>query len=114
LDGVADEFAPRRSDRETVMYRVGAGDSLIAIAKQFAIDIDDPARDNGIDAEDTIREGTLLRLQVKRAILERKQRAAASQGASRGDGEAPLELPKRRNKKKSTPVAQGDDESDNG
>ncbi|MBM4360846.1 MAG: transglycosylase SLT domain-containing protein, partial [Deltaproteobacteria bacterium] len=45
LDGVADEFAPRRSDRETVMYRVGAGDSLIAIAKQFAIDIDDLARD---------------------------------------------------------------------
>jgi membrane-bound lytic murein transglycosylase D len=113
LDGVADEFAPRRSDRETVMYRVGSGDSLIAIAKQFAIDVDDLARDNGIDAEDTIREGTLLRLQVKRAVLERKQRAAASQGAAQDDAGVPLELPKKR-KKKASPTVRLDDESDNG
>ncbi len=99
LDGVAEEFAPRRSDRETVMYRVGQGDSLIAIAKQFAIDIDDLARDNSIDAEDTLREGTLLRLQVKRSILERRQRAAASEHASTEDSDVPLELPKRKKRK---------------
>ncbi|MBM4373995.1 MAG: transglycosylase SLT domain-containing protein [Deltaproteobacteria bacterium] len=110
LDGVADEFRPRRTDRETVMYRVGAGESLIAIAKQFAIDLDDLARDNGIDAEDTLREGTLLRLQVKRSILERKQRAAASQAASPDDGGARLELPKKRRKRAAVTEA----ESDNG
>jgi len=111
FDGVAEEFAPRRSDRETVMYRVGQGDSLIAIAKQFAIDIDDLARDNGIDAEDTLREGTLLRLQVKRSILERRQRASAGQEASGEDSSVPLELPKR--KKKKPRHAEGDD-VDNG
>lgn len=110
LDGVAEEFAPRRSDRETVMYRVGQGDSLIAIAKQFAIDIDDLARDNRIDAEDTLREGTLLRLQVKRSILERRQRAAASQEAAGEDTDIPLELPKRKHKKAPAP----DEEVDNG
>lgn len=109
-DGVADEFRPRRGDRETVMYRVGAGESLIAIAKQFAIDIDDLATDNGIDAEDTLREGTLLRLQVKRSILERKQRAAASQAAAPDDTGPPLELPKKRRKK----AAKVEPEADNG
>jgi membrane-bound lytic murein transglycosylase D len=100
LDGVADEFAPRRSDRETVMYRVGPGESMIGIAKQFAIDIDDLARDNGLDAEDTLREGTLLRLQVKRGLLERRQRAAAKREAEGEDSGVPLELPKKKKKRK--------------
>lgn len=108
LEGVREEFAPRRVDRETVMYRVGAGDSLIAIAKQFAIDIDDLARDNGIDAEDTLREGTLLRMQVKRAVLQRKQRAAASQSAAPDEEAAPVELPKRRSKKPATTASDSD------
>ncbi len=104
LDGVADEFAPRHSDRETVMYRVGPGDTIIGIAKQFAIDVDDLARDNGLDAEDTLREGSLLRLQVKRGILEKKQRAAAKQDAPADDGDVPLELPKKKKKKKHKPA----------
>ncbi len=76
LAGVAEEFAPRRTDRETVMYKVTTGDSLIGIAKQFAVDVDDLARDNGLDAEDRLREGALLRLVVKRAVVEKWQRGA--------------------------------------
>jgi membrane-bound lytic murein transglycosylase D len=64
------EFAPKRADRELVMYRVGPGDTLIGLAKQFAIDVDDLARDNGLDAEDMLREGALLKLSVKHAVLQ--------------------------------------------
>jgi membrane-bound lytic murein transglycosylase D len=112
LDGVAEEFAPRRADRETVMYRVGPGDSMIGIAKQFAIDVDDLARDNGLDAEDTLREGALLRLQVKRGLLERKQRAAAQRDDAGEDSSVPLELPKKKKHKKkkhADPVERDDD-----
>ncbi len=38
--------APReKKGRETVIYRVGEGDTLIGIAKQFAMDVDDVARE---------------------------------------------------------------------
>jgi membrane-bound lytic murein transglycosylase D len=71
VGAVAEEFAPRRSDRETLMYRVSSGDTLIGIAKQFVVDVDDLARDNGLDSEDKLREGALLRLMVKRKVLDR-------------------------------------------
>ncbi|MSP25214.1 MAG: LysM peptidoglycan-binding domain-containing protein [Myxococcales bacterium] len=84
LGAMADEFGPRRSDRETVMYRVSPGDTMIGVAKQFAVDVDDLARDNGLDAEDRLREGALLRLMVKRAVVERWQRSAS--GTADGAG----------------------------
>jgi membrane-bound lytic murein transglycosylase D len=70
VEGLAAEFGPRRGDREVVMYRVGRGDTLIGVAREFAIDIDDLARDNGLDGEARLREGALLRLRVKRSVLE--------------------------------------------
>ncbi len=76
LAGLAEEFGPRRSDREVVMYRVGSGDTLIGVAKQFAIDIDDLARDNGLDSDDKLREGALLKLMVKTAVLRRWKKTA--------------------------------------
>jgi membrane-bound lytic murein transglycosylase D len=69
-DAIAAEFAPRRSDRETVMYRVGSGDSLIGIAKQFAVDVEDLARDNSIEPDGMLREGALLKILVKPEVLE--------------------------------------------
>ena len=76
LGAVAEEFAPRRGDRETVMYRVGPGDTLIGVAKQFAIDIDDLARDNSLDPDDMLREGAILKLLVKRNVLDRWKKKA--------------------------------------
>lgn len=76
LGAVAEEFAPRRAGRETVMYRVGAGDTLIGIAKQFAVDIDDLAQDNDLDPEDKLREGALLKLLVKQDVLRRWKKKA--------------------------------------
>jgi membrane-bound lytic murein transglycosylase D len=71
LEAMAEEFTHKRTDRETVMYRVGSGDTLIGLAKQFAVDIDDLARDNGLDPEDKLREGALLKILVKRRVLDR-------------------------------------------
>jgi membrane-bound lytic murein transglycosylase D len=81
IDGVArdaaddlaadDDPAPReRKGRETVIYRIGEGDTLIGIAKQFAMDVDDVARDNHLRPNEQLREGGLLRLRVKKDILE--------------------------------------------
>jgi membrane-bound lytic murein transglycosylase D len=59
------------------MYRVGPGDTLIGLAKQFAVDIDDLARDNAMDPEDKLREGALMKILVKRNVLDRwKQKAS--------------------------------------
>jgi membrane-bound lytic murein transglycosylase D len=76
MGAVAEEFAPRRAGRETVMYRVGAGDTLIGIARQFAVDIDDLARDNDLEPEDKLREGALLKLLVKKGVLNRWKNSA--------------------------------------
>ncbi len=82
MGAVAEEFAPKRSDREVVMYRVGPGDTLIGVARQFAIDIDDLARDNNLDPEDQLREGALLKLMVKNQVLDRWKQKAGAQDAA--------------------------------
>lgn len=75
LGAVAEEFAPRRSGRETIMYRVGSGDTLIGVARQFAIDPEDLARDNDLEPESKLKEGALLKLLVKPQVLSRWKRA---------------------------------------
>lgn len=64
---------PRRSrtGRATVMYRVGAGDTLVGIAKQFAVDVEDVARENKIDSGDALKTGQLLKLHVHKAAIEK-------------------------------------------
>jgi len=73
-------FRRTRKGRETVMYRVGAGDTLIGIAKQFAVDVEDVARDNKMDAGDSLKAGTLLKLQVAKDAIEK---ATGPEGARR-------------------------------
>jgi membrane-bound lytic murein transglycosylase D len=73
---LAEEFVTRRSGRETVMYRVGSGDTLIGVARQFAIDVDDLASENGLDVDEKLQEGSLLKLSVKPVMLKRWKRAA--------------------------------------
>ena len=89
-----DDIEPRRArkGREVVMYRVGAGDTLIGIAKQFAVDVDDVARDNKIDAGDTLKAGQLLKLHVRKSVLAsagsddaKKDPAASSKGDAKDD-----------------------------
>lgn len=59
-----------RSDRETLIYKVGAGDTLIGIARQFAADVEDVARDNDLSPESKLRAGALLKLRVRRDVLK--------------------------------------------
>ncbi|MEO7332209.1 MAG: transglycosylase SLT domain-containing protein [Minicystis sp.] len=59
-----------RSSRETLMYRVSPGDTLIGIARQFAMDVDDVSRQNKLDDGDALRVGALLRLRVKRDLVD--------------------------------------------
>ena len=70
LDPMAQEFGPERKGREMVMYRVGVGDTLGKVAKQFSVDVEDLARDNGLDADSKLREGSLLKLLVDRSKVE--------------------------------------------
>jgi peptidoglycan lytic transglycosylase D len=87
LAAMAEEFAPQRSDREVVMYRVGPGDTLIGVARQFVIDVEDLARDNALDPEDKLKEGALLKLLVKREVLEQwKKKSGRSEVGDRAEG----------------------------
>jgi membrane-bound lytic murein transglycosylase D len=71
-----DDEAPRRrsrrahASRETLMYRVSPGDTLIGIARQFAMDVDDVSRQNKLDDGDALKVGSLLRLRVKRDLID--------------------------------------------
>jgi membrane-bound lytic murein transglycosylase D len=81
----------KRSGRQTLVYRVGPGDTLIGVARQFAMDVDDVARDNGLDEDAKLKSGTMLRLRVKRGMLASGALAELESGAegkagARGEG----------------------------
>lgn len=80
-DDDADD-APRRGrrtqrGRKTVVLRVGAGDSVASVARQFAVDADDIAHDNNIDVDAKLKEGRLLKVKVRREILDKSSAAEA-------------------------------------
>lgn len=78
-----------RKGRTVVMYRVGEGDTLVGIAKQFAVDVEDVARDNKMDSGDAIKAGQLLKLRVPQSALEKANEKAAGKAAEKkGDGES--------------------------
>lgn len=61
-----DDDEPVAEARESVLYRVGAGDTVSTIAKQFALKPEDVARQNKIKVSDDLKEGGLLRIRVDR------------------------------------------------
>lgn len=63
-----------RTKRETLMYRVGPGDTIAGIAREFAADVEDVARDNGLGVGDRVKEGSLLKLKVRRETLDQGSR----------------------------------------
>ena len=69
-DADVDDDAPARKGRENLVYRVGAGDTMIGVARQFAMDVDDVARQNGLKPGSELREGGLLKLKVKKDLLD--------------------------------------------
>jgi membrane-bound lytic murein transglycosylase D len=78
-----EDEAPRRSHRsskgrETVMYRISPGDTLVGIARQFAMDVDDVSHPNRLDESDPLRVGGLIKLKVRRDLLEKFSGASAS------------------------------------
>ena len=71
-----DDFDPseprrrvKRSGRKTLLYKVGQGDTLLGVARQFAMDVDDVAKDNHIDEDAKLRTGAILKLRVKPSVL---------------------------------------------
>lgn len=59
----------KRGARKTLLYKVGPGDTLLGVARQFAMDVDDVAKDNHIDDDSKLRTGAILKLRVKPSVL---------------------------------------------
>ena len=79
----------RSEGREKVVYRVGPGDTLVDVARQFAADVDDVASANGLRVGDKLREGTLLKLEVRKDLLEgglRKKDSGTAEESPRKPG----------------------------
>ncbi len=101
-----DDIEPRRGrkGREVLMYRVGAGDTLVGIAKQFALDVEDVARDNKIDSDDTLKAGQLLKLSVRKELIEKsgdgasKEPLTTSKDGSKDEEPKPIRKSDRRAK----------------
>lgn len=77
-----------KSGREVVMYRVGPGDTLVGVARQFAADIEDVARENDLEPDAKLKAGSLLKLRVRREMLEQageKAEAREESGGAKGD-----------------------------
>lgn len=59
-----------RRRRETLMYRVGPGDTILGVARQFGVDADDVAHQNKIDDGDKLKVGSLIKLKVRRDLVD--------------------------------------------
>ncbi len=89
-EGPLDEepFKPsrkKRAGRKTLLYKVGPGDTLIGIARQFAMDVDDVARENGLDDDGVLRSGAILKLRVKPDVLDSVGTSAEQEPRARED-----------------------------
>ncbi|WP_231511719.1 transglycosylase SLT domain-containing protein [Chondromyces apiculatus] len=86
------ELVPRRNarnQRPLVMYKVGAGDTLIGVARQFAVDVEDLARENGMEPDSRLREGALLRLRARQDLIEKLGNAVAPEKDSTAGSATP-------------------------
>jgi membrane-bound lytic murein transglycosylase D len=90
LGGRRGEPDRARRGRETVLYRVGPGDTLLGVARQFASDIDDVARDNGLESGAKLREGMLLKLKVRPDVIDEEK------GSRRGSADEPSDPAKKK------------------
>lgn len=100
-----EDLAPRhsRKGREVLMYRVGPGDTLVGIAKQFALDVEDVARDNKIDSDDSLKTGQLLKLRVRNDALDKgdsqkEQPSTTSKDDAKDDEPKPIRRSEHRSK----------------
>ncbi len=59
----------KRTGRKTLLYKVGSGETLLGIARQFAMDVEDVAKDNHIGEDAKLRSGAILKLRVKPSVL---------------------------------------------
>ena len=70
-DGPRRVFGRRtRNKRETLIYRVAPGDSMLGVARQFGLDVEDVARQNRLHDGDKLKTGTLLKLKVRHAVVD--------------------------------------------
>lgn len=65
-----EDYRPARKGRENLVYRIAPGDTLIGIARDFGVDVDDVARDNNLKPKEQLKEGGLLRLNVRKDLLD--------------------------------------------
>ncbi len=52
------------------MYRVGPGDTIVGVAKQFGIDAEDVAHANKLDDGDLLKVGSLIKLKVRHDLVD--------------------------------------------
>lgn len=74
-----------RSGRQTIMYRMGTGDTLIGVARQFATDIEDVARENDLEPDAKLKVGALLKLRVRPDMIDRGTPAPTEEKAREKD-----------------------------
>jgi len=72
--------------RQTVVYRVGPGDTIAGVAQQFGIQADEVAQQNKLDDGDKLKVGRLLKLKVRAGAID--DLAAGEGGAKDKDEKA--------------------------
>ncbi len=74
-DDDGEDDAPRsKKGHDTVLYRAAGGETVAQIAKQFDADPEDVARDNGLSKGEKVKEGALIKMRVKKSVVDGKQK----------------------------------------
>ena len=74
----------RRKGRETVLYKASEGDTVVSVARQFAVDAEDVARENHVAFDAKLKPGAMLKLKMRKDHVDASSDAVkgASPGAS--------------------------------
>ena len=91
-DGPLHHLRRARKHRETLVYRVNPGDTVLGVARQFGMDAEDVARQNKLDETDKLRSGMLIKLKVRRDLLD-ELGAGEKDGKDAKDKDAKEEKP---------------------
>ena len=83
-----------RRRRETLVYRVGPGDTILNVARQFGMEAGDLAHQAKLDDGDKLKVGALIKLKVRRDLID--DLSAGDKDGKDGKDKDGKEVPKSR------------------
>lgn len=84
-----DDLGGDKKKKDIILYRAAGGETISSIAREFNVEPEAVARENGMKVDEKVKEGALIRLKVKRGAAEsdKPARSEETRKAKRVKGE---------------------------